>query len=582
MDKTSNKKIAGAVIVTRVSTGKQLTGTSLEEQVEVCRAKALALGLPIVAEYSDPAISGAFLLLREGMQAAIADIQAGRADTLICASMSRYSRDTEHQKAILKAVRAVGGRVVFCDIEFEDSPEGDLMFGFIGGYAEYERQVIRKRTMNGKRRRAEDGIQTSRSIPPFGYHVPTRADILRQDYTLADIGRYVIVEPQATLVRNMYEWYAEGRYSLAAFARHLNSEGIPPPRGGKFWRESAIRFILSNPVYKGEAAYGRHTKRLDETRVGQPHALTGKPITSPNVYKLSDDFIPIPCPAIVSEELWDAAQERFKTNKTSQSGNPTRLKMLSGLVHCPGCGGTMVYKPERNRKGIIIPGQYTCQTHIKKQRLESEWFCDAKTYRQSDAEGAVVTAVLEAVQHPEWIETALETYRKAKSMPQEVVDYRKELQAIDRALELLEKEQAAAVKAQISGIMAGASPDAYAEVFADVAVRRKDLEDRRGGLSRASKVQRAGGVARQEQEKHETVLRDVRQVLTSPLVSEAEKRNFVGRVIEKVTCQKGGADVQFMPGLFGEVCNNHVFQTKPQTHQTVFNVLAACASYLGL
>jgi len=97
MKNSRNDKVAGAVIVTRVSTGKQVQGTSLEEQVEACRAKALALSLPIIAEYEDAGISGGFLLLRGGMQAALADIQANRANTLITATMSRYSRDKEHQ-----------------------------------------------------------------------------------------------------------------------------------------------------------------------------------------------------------------------------------------------------------------------------------------------------------------------------------------------------------------------------------------------------------------------------------------------------------------------------------------------------
>ena len=95
----------GAVIYTRVSTGEQdKHGTSPETQLDACRAKALALGLPIIAEYYDGGISGGFLLARPGMMAALADIQTGRADTLICPNVSRYSRDVEHQQAIKKAV----------------------------------------------------------------------------------------------------------------------------------------------------------------------------------------------------------------------------------------------------------------------------------------------------------------------------------------------------------------------------------------------------------------------------------------------------------------------------------------------
>ena len=581
MNKTSNK-ITGAVIITRVSTGKQIQGTSLDEQVEVCRAKALALSLPIVAEYEDAGVSGGFLLLRDGMQAAIADIQAGRADTLITATMSRYSRDTEHQQAIKKAVRAAGGRVVFCDMDFDDTPEGDLAFGIMGGFAEYERQSIRKRTMAGRRRRAEQGYQPGRTFAPYGYHIPTNTDVLRGIYSAEQAGRYIIIEPQASLVRDMFGWYADGRFSLAGMAKHLNTQGITPPRGGQFWRESSVNAILKNPVYRGEACFGKHQKRMDESRVGQPHALTGKPITSPNRYQVCDDYIVIPCPALVSEELWEAAQARFDSNKKNQAGNPTRLKMLSGLVHCSICGGTMVYKPERiNSKGVLVHAHYTCGSHIRKQRLEGVAFCDAKTYRRSVQENAVLIALLKAVQYPEAIATAQEVYRKAKAVPQDAVDYQKELQALDRALEKLGQKQAAAVKAQIAGIMQGASPDAYAEVFTDIAAQRRDTEDKRGALNRAAKTRKSVGAARQEDASRETFLRDLHKALTSPEATEAEKRALVGRVIEKVICGKDGADVIFMPGVFGEVCIQ-TFQTVPQSYDTQRSTFTAWASYLGL
>ena len=66
------------MIYTRVSTGEQAEhGTSLESQRDACRPKALALGLPIVAEYEDAGISGGLLLSRAGMQAALAAIQPG-------------------------------------------------------------------------------------------------------------------------------------------------------------------------------------------------------------------------------------------------------------------------------------------------------------------------------------------------------------------------------------------------------------------------------------------------------------------------------------------------------------------------
>ena len=225
-----NQKTRGAVIVTRVSTGEQAKhGTSLESQLEMCRAKALAENTPIFAEYEDAGISGGFLLMRGGMQAAIADIQAGRADTLICANISRYSRDVEHQQAIRKAVRAAGGRVIFCDMAFEDTPEGDLAFGIMGSFAEYERKVIRARTMRGKRKRAEEGQQPQRSRSPYGYHVVTHADILRGQYAADQLGRYHIDEEKAKTARRLFTGYASGTYSLPRLCKELNAEGVPSP-----------------------------------------------------------------------------------------------------------------------------------------------------------------------------------------------------------------------------------------------------------------------------------------------------------------------------------------------------------------
>ena len=57
---------------------------------------------------------------------------------------------------------------------------------------------------------------------------------------------------------------------------------------------------------------------------------------------------------------------------------------------------------------------------------------------------------------------------------------RRELRDLDAALTELNAQETASIQAQIAGIRAGASPDAYAAVFADLAARRKDLEDRRG------------------------------------------------------------------------------------------------------
>jgi len=560
-----NKRPQGAVIYTRVSTGEQAEhGTSLSSQSETCQVKAKQLNLPVVSAYEDAGVSGGFLLSRPGVQSAIADITSGRASHFICANISRFSRDREHQSAIKKAIEAAGGKLVICDMNLDDSEEAELCFNVTGDFEVFRKKIIRKETMKGRRKRAVEGSQPVRTTSPFGYHVVTIADVLRGEYVYAQLGKYVFVEPQKSVALDMWTWYAEGRYSLAGIAKHLNQHGVPTPRRAKQWCVSTIRNILTNPVYKGTAYFGKIEKRLVDGRKGQINPTTGRPIITDVQQKNApeENWVAIDCPPLVTEEVWDSVQQRLKDGRQARSGNPQRVRMLASRVYCPDCGGAMNFVPaKKSAKGFLIPENYTCLQHARQKRLTGEFVCNAKTYRVSEAQEAASLAILQAVVHPEWIEVALEKYRQLNKMRREVVDFRKELDALDRGLKHLEAEEAAAVQAQISGIMAGASAGAYAEVFATIAARRKDMEDRRGVLVRASKPQKAAGMSDADLA---TVLSDVHRALASPFVTDTEKRDLVGRVIEKVICQKGGADVIFHCGLFGEVCNETL-----QTERTV-------------
>jgi len=546
----------GAVIYTRVSTGQQAEhGTSLASQLETCHAKAKQLNLPVVSMYEDAGVSGGFLLSRPGIKSAISDIISGRASHFVCANISRFSRDREHQSAIKKAIEAAGGTLIICDMTLDGSEESDLTFNVLGDFEVYRKKVIRKETMKGRRKRAEEGSQPIRTSSPFGYHIVTTADVMKGEYTYEQLGKYVFVEPQKSVAVDMWTWYAEGRYSLAGIAKHLNQHGVPTPRAAKQWCVSSIRNILTNPVYKGVAYFGKFEKRMEDGRKGQLHPKTGRPIITDVQQKNApvENWVAIDCPALVTEEVWDKVQQRLKDGRQVRSGNPQRVRMLASRVYCPDCGGSMNFVPaKKSAKGFLIPENYTCSQHARQKRLTGEFFCNSKTYRVAEAEEAASLAILQAVLHPEWVEVALEKYRQLNKMRQEVVDYRKELDALDRGLKQLEAEEAAAVQAQIAGIMAGASAAAYAEVFAAIAARRKDMEDRRGVLVRASKPQKAAGMSDADLK---TVLSDVHRALTSPFVTDVEKRDLVGRVIEKVVCQKGGADIIFHCGLFGEVCS---------------------------
>ncbi len=242
-------------------------------------------------------------------------------------------------------------------------------------------------------------------------------------------------------------------------------------------------------------------------------------------------------------------QERLTVMKAKHGGNPKRLRMLSGLCFCPNCGErTRIKYQQANGKKYCY---YWCGERSKSRNFPGERPCLPDLYPIAVVEKATVKAVQEAWERPDAIAAALAVYQRAERQTP-AADLHRELGTLDKALAQVKAEEAAAIQAQISGIMRGLSPDAYAEAFASIAARRKDMEDRRGVLATSlsrSHDSKAGG--------HDTpnlpmsrALKDALTAMTDEDVTEPEKRLLLGTIIDKVIPHKEGADVYFAPSIF--------------------------------
>jgi hypothetical protein len=81
------------------------------------------------------------------------------------------------------------------------------------------------------------------------------------------------------------------------------------------------------------------------------------------------------------------------------------------------------------------------------------------------------------------------------------------------------------IVAQVAGIRAGGSADAYAAAFADIAARRKDLEYRRGALVAILKVQ-SGNRPKPASDWRRRALNEAKLVLESDRTGKEEKRGL--------------------------------------------------------
>jgi site-specific DNA recombinase len=194
----------------------------------------------IVAVYPDDA-SGA-TTDRPGLQKALRAARAGLFDTLLVYRVDRFSRSLRDLTTLLDDL--ADADIVFRSATepFDTStPVGRMLVQMLGVFAEFERETIIDRVINGMERKAAKGLWTG-SARPLGYHVDRASDNLVPD------------PAEAATVRTIFDLYTHDRLGTQAIATHLNNQGLRT-RMGKPWSQHTIELILTNRTYLGEKRF---------------------------------------------------------------------------------------------------------------------------------------------------------------------------------------------------------------------------------------------------------------------------------------------------------------------------------------
>lgn len=194
--------------------------------------------------------------------------------------------------------------------------------------------------MNGCREKARQGGWNG-GFAPYGY-------ILKD-------GEIFIDEEEAEYVKEIYHLYVDENYSFGRFARKFNLLGINKKlmknRKLANWSKEVIRKLLTNPIYKGNIAFGRRKKiKVKGTR--DKYSIVN-----------SDDYIISEGKheAIVTPDLWEQANLKIEANSKKFMDAPyVRTYLLSGLLICPCCSGKMSATKNRwaTLDGIIYTQHY--------------------------------------------------------------------------------------------------------------------------------------------------------------------------------------------------------------------------------
>jgi site-specific DNA recombinase len=397
-----------AILYSRVSgDDTRRDGRNVRSQLDMCREYALSRKYLIAAELheDDHGASGAAFELPQLSQ--IREMaQRHEFDVLIVREIDRLSRSLAKQLVVEEQLKRDGVQIEYVMGEYPDTPEGNLNKNIKAVIAEYEREKITERMLRGRELKAKGGSILPNGCAPFGYRV-----IQRDGNFLLEIQ-----DDEAAIVRMIYDWYIVGSVedeplSINEISRRLTALGIPTPadrrdyhsnsrrkRGPGQWEPSSIAHLLNRETYAGVWHYRRET------------TVDGKQQTT----------IPVAVPAIVTREIWDAAQARLLYNMEHSSRNRKYDYLLAGRVRCAECGYKMEGTSCRPRPDKLYL-YYRCKSGSAARNLST---CRARRFNMGMTDAAVWNWVISFLTDPVALRNGLAAYRSERDRDVEPIQRR--------------------------------------------------------------------------------------------------------------------------------------------------------------
>ena len=491
--------------------------SSIEDQLRICRERAVHEGWDVINCYTDPAITGSTFMMRPGIRMLMQDAEAGAFDIVLTEALDRLSRDQADMAVMYK-------RLSFYGIQIVTLSEGDVGLIDVGLRGVMNQLYIiemAKKVKRGQRGRVEAGKITAGLA--YGYDVVKMFDARGEPIR----GERKINPEQAAVVLRIFSDYAAGK-SPKAIASQLNKEGVRSP-AGKGWNQSSINGrreagygILNNHIYAGEIVWNRVSERHCPD--------TGRVLRRLNP---KEDWVINQAPEmrIVPQEIWDAVKKKQANLSHGGSGkfwDAQRPRyLLSGLLKCGDCGGSY------SRKGN---NRYGCSTFTNKGTCQNRLLVKHETLEAS---------VLNALQHYLMNQEALSIF--CEEYTQHVNRMRMERNAniagYEAQLVRFEKER----KKLVEAILRGIPGDQLKDDFIDLGMRKKDVE------ARLAETEEAPVLLHPRMANHysDTVTR-----LISSLDSEglkAESQELLRTMIDKITLVPNEHRTELQIDLHGDL-----------------------------
>src|SRR6266536_1393590 len=430
-----------AAIYARVSSDRQKENHTIASQTAALieYAQTHEYSVPPEWIFQDEGYSGA-VLARPGLEA-LRDLAAeGQIAAALIHSPDRLSRKYAYQVLLSEELSRCGVELIFLKSPAGATPEDQLLVQFQGMIAEYERAQIAERCRRGKKHMAQQGGVNVLSGAPFGYRYVRKSD--------TSTAFYEVVEAEAKVVQMVFEIYTQQRLSINAIARRLNERRIATRTGKGRWERSTIWGMLRKPAYRGAACYGK-TEQRPRQRVTRPlRQRKGLPSRDVGGHERPRaEWIEVPVPALVTEEIFALAQEQLEKNKRHSPRRTIEPTLLQGILVCEQCGYGLYRTSTRTSARKL--NYYRCLGSDGYRRLSGP-VCTNRPIRQDYLDTFVWSEVIRLLEDPGLIQTEIDRRREAA---QKADPLRKREEELRREQARVEKSRERLVTAYQEGLL---------------------------------------------------------------------------------------------------------------------------------
>ena len=361
------------------------------------------LAWTLVEGYIDEGLSGISTKKRENFNRMIDDAATDKFDLVITKEISRFARNTLDSIQYTRQLLSYGVGVFFQNDNINTFDEdSELRLSIMSSIAQDELRKLSSRVKFGHQQAIKSSVVLGNSRI-FGY---TKAD-----------GRLAIDETEATMVRELFELYATGEYSMKQIEKIFWDKGCRNHNGNKI-AHTTMSNMISNPKYKGYYV-GNKVKVVDMFTKKQK-------FLPPEEWVMFKDETGEIVPAIVSEELWDKANvilKRRSEDVKARQGICNHANLLTGKLWCTQCGQPYYRRESKDKSG----------------NKNSKWLCSGKI--KNGADSCKSFAIYEDEIKPILFEVFQDTKADADAMVEEYVKMYTELAQNGKISEKIAQQQ---------------------------------------------------------------------------------------------------------------------------------------------